>query len=351
MSTLLPNLQATSFHVRMAQCNTANAWTARGPFTVPARFGDASHEALAARVSAIMVDISPLTRLRIHGAGAAKLLSTACACDLSKLAAGRALNVHWTNDAGGVRGRGVLARFARENFVLASIDADAVWFEQAATRFSAIVRDETAEKGMLLLLGPTAPSILESAGLAEASRLAPRPHGISEWQGLNVTVSRWGRLGGFEIACAVADGILVFDRIFAAGHAFALTLAGQETFDLLCLEAGIAIPGIDFAPARDAAAAEPSPSMVGLGEEGERVLAGVAFDQDAPAPFASVLNGARTVGRTMRSLYSPALRRAIALATLDKASAAPGTLLHIRRATADGIEDTPVHVVTLPFLG
>jgi len=57
------------------------------------------------------------------------------------------------------------------------------------------------------------------------------------------------------------------------------------------------------------------------------------------------------VGRTMRSLYSPALRRAIALATLDKASAAPGTLLHIRRATADGIEDTPVHVVTLPFLG
>ena len=40
----------TPFHVRTAERNPANAWVARGGFTVPAHFGDVVQEALAARV-------------------------------------------------------------------------------------------------------------------------------------------------------------------------------------------------------------------------------------------------------------------------------------------------------------
>ena len=52
------------------------------------------------------------------------------------------------------------------------------------------------------------------------------------WRGIEVTVSRWGEHGGFEIWCAPDDGVLVWDRLMRAGAAYGIVPAGVSAIDL-----------------------------------------------------------------------------------------------------------------------
>lgn len=354
-------LRASPFHVRMAEHNAGNAWVARGAFTLAAHYGDAREEALAARFSAVMIDASAMARLRVHGAGAAKLLSAACAADMEALASGSSARVVWRSDGGGVRGSGIAARFGASNFALSGYDTDGAWFEAAAKRFDATLRDETGEKGVLLLVGPFASGVLVAAGLDSAAQLASGRHVVQSWRGLTVTVSRWTALatalGGFEIVCANDDAVMVFDRLWRAGQDFGLMLAGQEALEALLLEQGMPIPGVDFAPARDAQARDPAPASLGFGgladapgASASRILGGIELDSETPMPFAPLVQNGAIIGTTLRSAYSAALRRAIALAQLDPTRAAAGTAVTVRRLTPNGIEEIPARVTALPFL-
>lgn len=354
-------LRPSPFHVRTAERNTANAWVARGAFTLPAHYGEPRGETLAARFSAVMADFSAMARLRVHGAGAAKLLSAACATDVDAIATGNSKRVLWRGEGGGVRGMGVAARFGATNFTLAALDTDGAWFEAAARHFDATLRDETNEKGLLLLIGPLASAMLSSAGLDHAARLEPGCHAVLPWRELTITISRWSTLanalGGFEIACANDDAVTVFDRLWRAGEGFALRLAGQEALETLLLEQGVPIPWIDFTPAREAGARDPAPAALGLAglvsaeaNTRTRVLAGLELDSEAAVSFAPVVQGGAIIGASLRSVYSPALRRAIALAQLDPGYSAADTPVAVRRLTPDGTQDVPSRVVRLPFL-
>lgn len=360
--TVLP----TPFHVRMAEHNRRNLWCARGGFTVPAAFGSVTQEALAARVSAVLADMSGFTRLRIRGAGAARLLSAACACDVAAVQRGSARPVFWTADAGGVRGTGVVGRFGETEFLLSGMQSDASWFAAAAPRFGAAVHDITATTGVLFLSGPSAAAVLAAAGLGHGAQLPHLQQRVYAWRSLTVTVSRWFA-DGFEITCAAEDAVIVFDRLYAAGRDFGLTPAGQHAFELLFLENGIVIPGLDFEPARRADAEDPKPGTLGLPDASDtaRVLAGVEFDSEdaiAPTPLYRSI-GASTAytgeflfrpenkaGDILRAAWSPVLKRTIAFATLARMHAVPGTELLVRTAAMDGLRQTRARAVTLPFV-
>ena len=65
------------------------------------------------------------------------------------------------------------------------------------------------------------------------------------------------------------------------------------------------------------------------------------------------MRGNIAVGRTLGSVYSPALRRTIALAQLDAAGTAPGAKLFVLLPTsADAPKErrANVEIVDLPFL-
>ena len=204
---------------------------------------------------------------------------------------------------------------------------------------------------MLALVGPAAGRVLAAAGL----EVELRPYALRKlfWRGLDVTLSRFGN--GVELWCAPDDALIVWDRIAAAGRAFALRPAGQRALDILDLESGIVAARPRFQPARDGFSPWPSPQSLGLGslKEGdhifngrkgaagpERLLVGLLFDSETPAPQTDLMRNGAVVGHTLGSLLSPALRRAIALAAIDPA--APGTAL-----TASG---APCRTCALPFL-
>jgi aminomethyltransferase len=341
-------LRATPFHARVAEANRFNLWENRGGFTLAS--GD-PQEALAARFGAVLGDVSWHGRASICGPRAGEFVSCLLTRDASRLRPGEALKALWLNDAGGVRGIGTIARLGPESFVLVSAVEDLRWIADAAALYNVTVRDVTEEEGVLTLLGPAAGKLLAAAGLpADLGALALRKY---FWRGLDITLSRLS--DGYELWCAPDDALIVWDRIVKAGRSFALCLAGQGALDTLDLESGIVRPDRDFAPARDGFSPEPSPGSLGLGglvdrdhvfngRAGgpEKVLAGILLDSETPAPQTVLMRGGHVVGRTLGSLLSPALRRAIALAALDADTAAPRTAL-----TAAGVT---CRTTALPFL-
>ncbi len=344
-------LRPSPFHVRMALHNHDNAWTARGAYTVPARFGSSAHEALAARFSCVLADLSALEEMRVMGAGAAEFFATACGGVVRAMEAGEVRQVHWCAEGGGLRGFGTLLRESEDAFLLRADDTDIGWFAPHAARFGVIINESEAERGLLLLAGLSAPSLLAAAGLDQAGPLTAHRQIRHDWNGIPVTLGRYARMNGYLVGCAADDGVLVFDRLFRAGKSAGLRLAGQEALELMHLEAGLVLPHLDFSPAREDIAREPLPSSLGIGAPSgtSRVLAGVEFDDAKPYPFAPLFHEGNEVGRTLRSSYSLALRRAIALAQLDPKCAAPGTVLQVR--TGDkGSSGQTACVVALPFL-
>jgi glycine cleavage system aminomethyltransferase T len=75
---------------------------------------------------------------------------------------------------------------------------------------------------------------------------------------------------------------------------------------------------------------------------------GLVFDGEVPAPFVTVRGGTSDIGVTLSSVYSPALRRAAALAQIDEDKAHPGAAVSL---SLPGSPDrAAARIVDLPFL-
>ena len=348
-------LRATPFHMRAAEANRLNRWENRGGFTLAASYADPHDEAVAARFGAVLADISWHWRVAIAGERVDEFVSRLFTRDASKIEPGTACDTLWLNDGGGVRGMGWLIRTGRDSFLLISEAADTQWISQAASLYGVTIRDVTAEQGVLKLLGPYAARILEAAGLN--ANLAPHSLRKYFWKGLEVALSRLG--GGYDLWCAPDDALIVWDRLASAGSGFALRPAGHAAMAIIASESGILRPHHDFEPSSDGFSPEPSVRSLGLShfvEQGhdfngrsgfvvgnaDRVLVGILLDSDRPVPHMLLMRDGRSVGRTLGSLYSPALGCAIALAVLEPGASASGTVLQVA--------DTKGRTVSLPFL-
>lgn len=371
MKAPAPFVRATPFHARAAEANRGNAWSARNGVTLATVYSNADDEALTARLRVAMADISWRWRLALEGDGVAELLPRLFTRDASKLSPGQSLKALWLTDGGAVRGAGLVARYGRDKFLVASSEPEPDWFQFAASAFATTARDISAEEGGLAVIGPYAKAVLECAGLD--ATLEPLQFRKLFWRGLDVTLSRWGEHGGYEIWCKPDDGILVWDRIARAGATFGILPAGLAAMDLLDLEASIARPARDYQAARDGFAKVPTPASLGLErlidadhaefngrsawlanrETEPKTLVGIEIEAVQPAPHTPLLLGERTIGQTLNSHYSPALRRAIALAQVERSAAEPGTSLTL---TLSPNRETPefrtvaARVVALPFL-
>jgi aminomethyltransferase len=361
-------IRATPFHARTAEANRANLWTARNGFTLAAQLSDATQEATAARFGVVIADISWRWRVVLDGARTRELVQRLFTRDAAALAPGQALKTLWLGDGGGVRGAGVVARHGRQAFQLTAAADDTAWIAAAASLFGIALRDITEEEGGLALIGPHAARLVTALGIDAG--LEPLAFRAVAWRGLDVTLSRFGEHGGYELWCKADDAPLVWDRVAQAGEAFALLPAGLDAMDTLDLEAGVPRPGRDYDGATTADAAEPLSGALRLASlidadhlafngraaaaaaKPRHKLVGVTLDSAIPAPFTLLLANGIVVGRTLSSRYSPTLRRAIALAQIDEAHAAPGTMLTLTLPASRDLPPTVAAacVTDLPFL-
>jgi aminomethyltransferase len=361
-------LRTTPFHARATEASRGNLWRTRGGFTLADSYGGAEDEALAARAGAAMADVSWRSRLLLEGARAGDCVSRLFTRDAAQLLPGESMETAWLNDDGALRGTGIVARLTTYSYLVAATHGDSDWIARAARLFGVSCRDVAVAQCGLALVGPCAASVLAAAGIgAQLALLAIAPR---NWHGRKLLLSRWWH--GYEIWCTPHDALILWDGLAQAGGAYALAPIGLSAMDVLDLECGIAISGRDFAPARDQDAKEPLPRMLGLGPlidekhvqfNGRSAYIGGPYEQCSlmgleiesqwPAPHTPIEVAGRTIGRTLYSAYSPALRRAIALALIDEGEALPARSVSLTLPPArcrGAFSRVDATLVRLPFL-
>ncbi|HWA30736.1 MAG TPA: glycine cleavage T C-terminal barrel domain-containing protein [Rhizomicrobium sp.] len=365
------SVRATPFHGRAASANPSNRWSERNGFTIATDYGDALAEAIAARAGVVLADISWRWRFFVQGTEAAACLSHLLTKSVTPLAPGQSLKALWLNDGGGMRGAGVVARYAGDKFMIVSAATDGAWFAEAARQFGFSLRDVTEAEGGLALIGPQAKATLDAAGLN--TELAPLEFRKLFWRGLDITISRWGEQEGYEIWCGADDCHLLWDRLMKAGAAFDIRPAGLAASDILDVEAGVPRPGRDYLPSVDGFDGAPSPASLGLESlideshaifngrvawlaarsSEKRTMVGIEIDSETPASFTPLLHAGSIAGHTLTSIRSPVLRRAIALAQVEKFLSAPGTEFSLVLPLSPEnllTRSVAARVVSLPFL-
>lgn len=311
-----------------------------GGWEMPVQYRGLLAEHEAVRNAAGLFDVSHMGEIEVEGAGALDLCQRITTNDASRLAVGRAQYTLWCTEDGGTIDDTILYRRGDTRFLFcvnaSNADACLAWIQERAAGDATVqVTDRSAATALLALQGPRVAELVsrEGGGWLEA---LPR-FGCSDGAlfGIELFAARTGYTGedGFELFCpteAVGD---LWDGLIRAGEGVGLEPIGLGARDTLRLEAGLALYGHELG--RDI-----SPLEAGLGwavklDKGEfigraalaaqrevgppRELIGLALvDKGIGRAEYPVRAEGRQVGVVTSGTRSPTLRRAVALALVDR---------------------------------
>jgi aminomethyltransferase len=386
-------LKHTPFHERTAALCVSHMWRRWSGYVVASSY-ELSHEREyhAIRSSAALLDVSPLCKYLIRGAGAARLLDRIVTRDVTKTEVGQVLYTTWCNAAGKVLDDGTVTRLDDQMFRMTSADPGLRWLEENATGLDVGIEDISARVAALALQGPASRAILQTLTDADLGGLKYFRMLSTTLAGIPVTVSRTGYTGdlGFEIWLDAADALRLWDALIDAGTPYGITPTGMLALDIARIEAGLMLMDVDYVPARRAliAGQTSSPYELDLAWTvnlkkgpfvGKRALeaeaargpewqfVGVEVDWDslerlyaewglAPRLPATAWRmsvpihaGSRQVGYATSGGWSPLLKKYIALAHLESASAAPGTPVEMEITVEHRRRRAAARIVRKPF--
>ncbi|MCB9898648.1 MAG: aminomethyl transferase family protein [Planctomycetes bacterium] len=368
---------STPFHERTSAACTSLHWKDWAGYHAVCRY-EHSHEPEyhAVRHAAGLLDVSPLFKIDVTGRDAAAFLAWVTARDPGRLKIGQVGYGCWCDEDGKVLDDGTLTRWDEQHFRITSADPSYAWLLQNASGFDVRLVDRTDEIAGLALQGPTSRAILASvvdgAASGDVGSLRFFRAMRARVAGSPVEITRTGYTGdlGYELFMPAKKALAVYDALLEAGRPHGLLPLGLDALDVLRIEAGFVLMGVDYYSARTCLieAQKSTPTELGLGWTvdlerapflGQRALrreqqtgaawalVGLALDWDEfvalhdrwglppqlpagasrlPVP---VFAGRRQVGYATSSTWSPILKRFIALASVRAEHAAPGSVLRM----------------------
>jgi aminomethyltransferase len=232
---------------------------------------DTSHEPeyFAFRHSAGLIDVSPLFKYEVRGPGAAAFLSRVIVKDLRKLKVGRVTYVCWCDDDGKVIDDGTVSRLEEDHFRVTAAEPSLSWFDRLRRGFEVEIEDSSERIAALALQGPTSRAILKQLADTDMDALKFFAVVRCRLDGTDVWISRTGYTGdlGFEIWVEASRAESVYDALTAAGEPYGLLPAGLDALDVARIEAGFIMNGVDYYSAHHCLIEErkSSPFELGLG--------------------------------------------------------------------------------------
>ncbi|HXO42844.1 MAG TPA: glycine cleavage system aminomethyltransferase GcvT [Thermoanaerobaculia bacterium] len=339
---------------------------------MPVQYTGVIEEHRAVRSAAGLFDVSHMGEVRVRGAGAERFLQRLTPNDVAQLVPGRAHYSGLLTDRGTYVDDLLIYRLAADDFLVvvnaSNAARDLAWIrEHGPDRGSAEPADvEIADEGdrfaLLALQGPQALAILEP--LASPGIAGLRYYGFlrGEVAGVPAILSRTGYTGedGFELYLEPQGAPEVWRRLLAAGAPHGLVPAGLGARDTLRLEAAMALYGHEIDERTTPLEAGLSwvvklgkgdflgrAALLEQSEQGvRRTLVGFTVEGRGIARQGhGVLSGGEAVGEVTSGTWSPTLEKAIGMAYVPPALAAPGTELEL---DVRG-RKLPAAVVELPF--
>jgi len=307
----------------------------------------------AAREGAAIFDETSFSKLEVSGAGALSLLQRLADNDVDK-PVGTVTYTQLLNDRGGIECDLTVTRLGQDRFLLVTGSAfglhDLAWVRShAADDHGVTVEDLTARYACYGLFGPKAREILARATRDDVSDAAlpymsARRLTVGNANVLALRVTYVGELG-WELYTPTAEGLALWDALWAAGSPVGMLAAGYRAIDSLRLEKGYRYWSAEVTP-------EHTPLEAGLGfcvrlDKGDFIGREALVKQKAEGlstklvcltladPAVVVIGGepilaeSRTIGRVTSGGYGYTVGASIAYGYVPVASSAPGTRLAI----------------------
>ncbi len=305
-------------------------------YMLPVQYKGVIAESKAVRERAGMFDVSHMARLRFNGPRALDYLEWATTNDVASLTYG---NGHYSllpNDRGGLVDDIIVYRLGETEFKMvvnaANHDKDVAHLRSLDTS-DVSMEDYSAETSMIAVQGPDAAKIVASTSSKPNVVLSTPFFGVLDVDvcGVDCFAARSGYTGedGYELQCANADAVKLWDGLVAAG----VEPCGLGSRDTLRVEAGLPLYGHELGD-------DMSPIAAGLGWvvsktkefNGSRFinearangtptkLHGVRLEgKRLPMPGMKVYasDGSREIGVVSSGVFSPLLECGIAFAFLD----------------------------------
>jgi folate-binding protein YgfZ len=332
-----------------------------GSTRLPTFTPDVSGEYATARSAAVLFDRSDAGKISVTGSEAVVFLHNLCTNHIKALAAWHGCEAFFCAATAKVIGHGYIWREADAgkqqrlwvDLPSGLVDKMLKHLDRYLISEDVELLDRSAELAQFHLAGPRAGEILQAMGLqqGESAPLSWSSHGA-------IVVRHIDRLGlpGCDLLCPAEQAGQLAQRLVEAGA----RPSCPEVYETLRVEAAMPLYGSDidettFAPEVGRTEAISYNKGCYLGQEPivmardrgvvQRGLVTLVLGE-TPAPMGSkVWQAEREVGRTLSSLHSPQLGRAIALAYVRRNVLAPGTRLEV--ALPQG--RVPAEVARLPL--
>lgn len=345
-------LLPTPFHARTAAANTLHRWGAWAGYRTALCYGDEAMEYTAIRNAASVYDLCPMVKYRITGPDAADYLNRLTIRNAAKLTPGGVHYTVWCDDQGRVLDDGTLFRHAPDHYMLCCQERHLPWLLDSAQGFDVAVAEVTTDIAALSLQGPCSATVLAAAGF-DVSALKPFRMATHRFQGSTITISRTGFTGdlGYELSMTPAQALPFWDHLFAAGAPCGIRPIGSDALNLARIEAGFLITNMDFIPADQAVREDRTRSPFELALDwmidwdkghftGRRALMserdnatsqwallGLDIPGNVSAEGSIIYHAKKTeVGHMTAAAWSPATKRSIALAQVQRKHRAGGDL-------------------------
>ena len=383
----------TAFHERtFALCESLNYREWSGYYAVSSYEPQHEHEYNAIRNAAALIDVSPLFKYRVTGPDATRLVDRIITRDMRKIAVGQVIYTPWCDERGKVIDDGTVSRLAENTYRWTAADPSLRWFSQNAVGMDVQIEDISEQVAALALQGPTSGRLLMQVTDAGIENLKYFRVTTAKIAGVEVDISRTGYTGdlGYEIWIPAESALRVWDALVEAGRAFDVHPAGMLALDVARIEAGLLLIDVDFQGSKKAIieAQKYSPFEMGLGrlvnlEKGRfvgqaalvaekrrgprREIVGLEIDwtgverlyeavglPPTVSPIASrvavpVFKNGTQAGKATSTTWSPTLKKLIALATVKREHAKPGTELEMEMTVEAVRHRVKAVVVKTPF--
>ena len=383
----------TPFHPRTAALCTSQNWRAWSGYFAASSY-DVVHdyEYHAIRNTAGLIDISPLFKYDVSGRDALRLVNRVMTRDAAKCAVGQAVYGCLCEHDGAVIQDGTVFRLAENHFRFNLAEPSLRWLQLNAVGMEVSIRESSEKIAAVALQGPNAFKILseivdDAIGGLKFFRLISTKVG-----GIRAIISRTGYTGdlGYELWVDREQATALWDLLMDQGRRFGIKATGLLALDVARLEAGFILLDVDYVSAEKAVVANQrfNPYEISLGwtvdlnkehfvglpalreahQRGhQRQIAGLEINledyeylysqaglppQYPSAAWRSIVPAfveERQIGYATTGAWSPALKKYIALATLETEHSVIGSAIDLEVLVNYQRKTVRAKVVRPPF--
>tara|TARA_B100001758_G_C18347088_1_gene577656 strand:- start:20 stop:1249 length:1230 start_codon:yes stop_codon:yes gene_type:complete len=386
-------LKLSPFFDRTSVLNESQEWRRWSGYLSATNYElNHENEYFAIRTKAALLDITPLYKYLIEGPDSQKFLHRLVTRNINICKIGQVMYTPWCDENGKVIDDGTVQRLSDHKFRITSAEPNLEWLEHNSIGMDLTISDDSSKTAALALQGPNSRDVLNAVANETLDDLKFFWMMDTRFEDIPVSISRTGYTGdlGYEIWMEKKNALLVWDLLIEKGKPYGITPTGLQALDISRIEAGLILLDVDYISSRHALieSRKSSPFELGLGwcvkmkkdnfigkralekelkNEPEWKFVGIEIEWDelekhyrevglAPGlpstawrTSTPLYSGSEQVGYATSGVWSPILKRYIALAHIKNGYSKEGTILNFELKVEHFRKLTPAKVVKTPF--